>query len=72
MEKTALKVNSIDPGATRTAMRAQAMPGENPDTLPHPSEVAEKLVPLCGPDCTETGKLFRVTENRFFDYRLPE
>lgn len=71
MEKTALKVNSIDPGATRTAMRAQAMPGENPDTLPHPSEVAEKLVPLCGPDCTETGKLFRVTENRFFDYRLP-
>lgn len=72
MEKTALKVNSIDPGATRTAMRAQAMPGENPDTLPHPSEVAEKLVPLCGPDCSETGKLFRVTENRFFDYRLPE
>lgn len=72
MEKTALKVNSIDPGATRTAMRAQAMPGENPDTLPHPSEVAEKLVPLCGPECTETGKLFRVTENRFFDYRLPE
>lgn len=72
MEKTALKINSIDPGATRTAMRAQAMPGENPDTLPHPSVVAEKLVPLCGPECTETGKLFRVTENRFFDYRLPE
>jgi NAD(P)-dependent dehydrogenase (short-subunit alcohol dehydrogenase family) len=72
MEKTPLKVNSIDPGATRTAMRAQAVPGENPDTLPHPSEVAEKLVPLCGPDCTETGQLFRVAENRFFDYRLPE
>lgn len=72
MEKTPLRINSIDPGATRTAMRAQAMPGENPETLPHPSEVAEKLVPLCGPDCIETGKLFRVTENRFFDYRLPE
>lgn len=72
MSKTSLKVNAIDPGATRTAMRAQAMPGENPDTLPHPSEVAEKLVPLCGPDCTETGKLFRVAENRFFDYRMPE
>jgi NAD(P)-dependent dehydrogenase (short-subunit alcohol dehydrogenase family) len=70
--KTALKVNSIDPGATRTAMRAQAMPGENPETLPHPSEIAEKLVPLCAPECTETGKLFRVAENRFFDYRLPE
>ncbi|AKH99918.1 dehydrogenase of unknown specificity, short-chain alcohol dehydrogenase like [Hoeflea sp. IMCC20628] len=71
-EKTALTVNSIDPGATRTAMRAQAVPGENPDTLPHPSEVAEKLVPLCSPSCTESGKLFRVKENRFFDYRLPE
>ena len=71
-EKTALKINSVDPGATRTAMRAQAMPGENPDTIPHPSEVAEKLLPLCAPDCTETGKLFRVAENRFFDYRLPE
>ncbi|MEP3439561.1 MAG: SDR family NAD(P)-dependent oxidoreductase [Hoeflea sp.] len=71
-EKTSLKVNSIDPGATRTAMRAQAFPGEKPETLPHPAEVAAKLVPLCGPDCTVTGKLFRVAENRFFDYRLPE
>lgn len=71
-EKTAFKVNSIDPGATRTAMRAQAMPGENPETLPHPSEVAERLVPLCQPDCKETGRLFRVRENRFVDYREPE
>ena len=71
-EKTSLKVNSIDPGATRTAMRAQAFPGEKPETLPQPAEVAAKLVPLCGPDCTVTGKLFRVAENRFFDYRLPE
>ncbi|KGF68965.1 oxidoreductase [Hoeflea sp. BAL378] len=70
--KTALKVNSVDPGATRTAMRAQAVPGENPEALPHPSEVAAKLVPLCEPGCAVSGKLFRVTENRFFDYRLPE
>jgi len=71
-DKTRLKINSIDPGAVRTAMRAQAMPGENPDTLPHPSEVAAKLVPLCRPDCTVSGKLFRVAEDRFFDYRFPE
>ena len=70
--KTALKVNSVDPGATRTAMRAQAMPGENPESLPHPSEVAAKLVPLCEPGCMETGRLFRVTEKRFFDYHMPE
>lgn len=70
--KTSLTVNSIDPGAARTAMRALAVPGEDPQTLPHPSEVAEKLLPLCGPQCTESGKLFRIRENRFFDYRLPE
>ncbi|OCW57738.1 SDR family NAD(P)-dependent oxidoreductase [Hoeflea olei] len=72
VNKTALKVNSIDPGATRTAMRAQAMPGENPETVKHPSEVATRLVPLLSPDCTETGKLFRIADNRFFDYQLPE
>ncbi|WP_420410007.1 SDR family NAD(P)-dependent oxidoreductase [Hoeflea sp.] len=70
--KAALNINSFDPGATRTAMRAQAMPGENPETLPHPSEVAEKIVPLCLPDCTESGRLYRAAEGRFFDYRLPE
>ncbi len=45
-EQTHLRINSINPGATRTAMRAQAMPGEDPDTLPHPSEVAKAIVPL--------------------------
>ncbi|MCR2327007.1 SDR family NAD(P)-dependent oxidoreductase, partial [Salmonella enterica] len=27
-----LRVNSVNPGATRTAMRAKAMPGEDPET----------------------------------------
>ena len=61
-----------DPGATRTAMRAQAMPGEDPETLPHPSEVAEKLLPLVGPEQTETGKLYQVREGKIVDYRMPE
>ncbi len=71
-QRLPLRILSIDPGATRTAMRAQAVPGEDPETLPHPSEVAAKLLPLCGPDQTETGKLFIVRENRIVDYRLPE
>ena len=70
--KTPLRIISIDPGATRTAMRAQAMPGEDPDTLPRPSDVAAALVPLCMPTMTETGKLFRVRENRFLTYHLPD
>ena len=37
---TSISVAIISPGATRTAMRAQAMPGEDPETLPHPQELA--------------------------------
>ncbi|HCL64163.1 MAG TPA: oxidoreductase [Rhizobium sp.] len=71
-QRLPLRVVSVDPGATRTAMRAQAVPGEDPSTVPHPSEVAARLMPLCGPDLTETGKLFIVRENKLVDYRLPE
>ncbi len=71
-QRTALRILSVDPGATRTAMRAQAIPGEDPSTVPHPSEVAETLLPLVGPDQTETGKLFIVRENKIVDYRRPE
>lgn len=69
---TKLCINNVNPGATRTAMRAQAMPGEDPKTVPHPSEVAEKLLPLCAPDMTETGRLYVVRECKFVDYKLPE
>jgi NAD(P)-dependent dehydrogenase (short-subunit alcohol dehydrogenase family) len=55
-----LRVNSVEPGATRTRMRAQAMPGENPESLPAAADVAAKIVPLAGPDITETGKLWKV------------
>lgn len=71
-QRLPLRIVSIDPGATRTAMRAQAVPGEDPSTVPHPSEVAARLLPLCGPDLTETGKLFVVRENKLVDYRMPE
>ena len=54
-----LRVNAVDPGATRTAMRAQAMPGENPETLPHPSVIAANILPLASPSLTETGKAVR-------------
>ncbi|SSC72382.1 unnamed protein product [Ciceribacter sp. T2.26MG-112.2] len=71
-QRLPLRIVSVDPGPTRTAMRAQAMPGEDPSTVPHPSEVAARLLPLCGPELTETGKLFVVREERLKDYRLPE
>lgn len=67
----ALRVNAVDPGATRTAMRAQAMPGEDPATLPTPADVAAKIVAVSGVKTTDTGRLFHVRENRFMDFNRP-
>ena len=40
---TNLSVAIIDPGPMRTGMRAQAMPGEDPETLPEPDALAPLL-----------------------------
>ncbi|EJF86672.1 SDR family NAD(P)-dependent oxidoreductase [Bartonella rattimassiliensis] len=71
LKQTPIKINCVNPGATRTAMRAEAMPGEDPKTLPSPQEVAKKMVHLLSPDLKETGKLFNVHKNRFVDYHIP-
>ncbi|MEF2551806.1 SDR family NAD(P)-dependent oxidoreductase [Aurantimonas sp. A2-1-M11] len=70
-EKLPLRVNSVNPGATRTAMRALAMPGEDAKNLPTAREVAARIVPLAFADITETGKLYDVRQERFLDYRDP-
>jgi NAD(P)-dependent dehydrogenase (short-subunit alcohol dehydrogenase family) len=44
----------IDPGSTRTRMRAQAFPGEDPATLKTPDAVAERIVQMLVEDF-ETG-----------------
>ncbi|WP_421913726.1 SDR family NAD(P)-dependent oxidoreductase [Mesorhizobium sp.] len=67
-----LRINAADPGATRTAMRAQAVPGEDPETLPHPSEIARLIVPLASPELQQTGQIFQAKYNRFVSYRQPE
>jgi NAD(P)-dependent dehydrogenase (short-subunit alcohol dehydrogenase family) len=43
-----VRVAVINPGATRTAMRARAYPGEDPATLKPPEAVAERLIALLG------------------------
>jgi NAD(P)-dependent dehydrogenase (short-subunit alcohol dehydrogenase family) len=58
MAVTNVKANVFYPGAVRTAMRAKAMPGEDPDTLPRPEAVAPKLVDMVSPAFTETRMLF--------------
>jgi NAD(P)-dependent dehydrogenase (short-subunit alcohol dehydrogenase family) len=41
---TAIRAAIVDPGATRTVMRARAFPGEDETTLKPPSAVAEAIV----------------------------
>jgi NAD(P)-dependent dehydrogenase (short-subunit alcohol dehydrogenase family) len=56
--KTTLRINLLDPGPMATALRASAMPGEDRGGIGHPSEVGDKLLPLCIEGLAETGKLF--------------
>lgn len=46
---TPIKVNLINPGPMRTAMRKKAMPGEDPNTLPLPDDMALKVVEMLSP-----------------------
>jgi len=62
---TEIKVNILDPGNVRTAMRAQVMPGEDPDTLPHPRELAPSIARLLSKDNLETGRIFHYPDNEF-------
>lgn len=43
-----LRVAIVDPGATRTAMRAKAYPGEDPNSVKQPGVVAERVVAMLG------------------------
>ena len=56
-----VRVAIVDPGATRTAMRAKAYPGEDPATVKDASAVAERIVELIGEDFP-TGHRERVAE----------
>lgn len=46
----AVRANSVNPGATRTGMRAQAYPGENPLQNPAPEDILPVYLYLMGPD----------------------
>jgi NAD(P)-dependent dehydrogenase (short-subunit alcohol dehydrogenase family) len=54
--KTNARANIIEPGIVRTAMRAAAMPGEDPSTLPEPAAITDVFVDLADPACTRNGE----------------
>ena len=53
---TNLRVNLYNPGPTRTAMRKEAFPGENPESVPAPEAHAEALIQLALPSCQLNGE----------------
>jgi NAD(P)-dependent dehydrogenase (short-subunit alcohol dehydrogenase family) len=55
---TPVRANMINPGPTRTRMRAQAFPGEDPASLPAPEDITATFVRLAEPSCTDNGRLF--------------
>ena len=63
LEPRGVRVNSVNPGATRTDMRASAYPDEEPTTLPTPEEIAEIFVFLASEESkTTTGQAFEARD----------
>jgi NAD(P)-dependent dehydrogenase (short-subunit alcohol dehydrogenase family) len=48
LENTTVRVNLINPGRTRTRMRARAYPGESPSSVPAPESVTPAYLYLLG------------------------
>lgn len=68
---TAVKVMLVNPGPLRTKMRAEAMPGEDPQTLRTPEELAPHLVRLASPDWSETGRIFDFPQGKVLSPQMP-
>jgi NAD(P)-dependent dehydrogenase (short-subunit alcohol dehydrogenase family) len=68
---TNVRVNAFNPGPTRTRMYASGWPGVDQSTLPPPEEVVKAIVPLCLPDCGDSGKVYDYRSSKFLAFRAP-
>ncbi|GAB4518479.1 MAG: SDR family NAD(P)-dependent oxidoreductase [Parvularculaceae bacterium] len=55
-ENTSVCANLLDPGATRTRMRAQALPGEDPQTVKPPEALAPLILEMADPEYRQNGQ----------------
>ena len=59
LENTTIRVNTINPGATRTSMRRRAYPAEDVNTLTTPEAITAPYLYLLGPDSRDvSGRYF--------------
>lgn len=59
-----LRVNLADPGAVAGRIRTEAFPGENPDTLAKPADVAPAIAALCAEAETRHGQIIGVSSHQ--------
>ena len=65
LKASGIRVNSVNPGATRTDMRAEAYPEEDPQSLPTPEEITEIFVHLASDESRSvTGQTFEARDYR--------
>lgn len=58
VQNMSVRANLFSPGAVRTAMRAKAMPGEDPATLPKPRDLAPAFLKLVSPELAHNGMIY--------------
>ena len=63
---TNIRVNCFSPGPTRTKMRATAMPGEDPDTLPTAKDVSAQIMPMCMSEFADNGAVYKYDAKGLF------
>ncbi len=68
---TRIRAMLLNPGPLRTSMRAAAMPGEDPDTLKTPEDLAPHVVRLASPASEDTGKLYDFPTDRVLEFQVP-
>jgi NAD(P)-dependent dehydrogenase (short-subunit alcohol dehydrogenase family) len=61
---TPVRVMLVNPGPLRTAMRRAAMPGEDPQTLRTPDDLAPHFVRLASASWSETGKIYDFPQDK--------
>jgi NAD(P)-dependent dehydrogenase (short-subunit alcohol dehydrogenase family) len=62
MANTSVRINLFNPNRTRTSMRAEAYPGENPESVKTPDDAAHQMLELVLPSCTKNGEIVDAVE----------
>ncbi|GJD30813.1 putative oxidoreductase YciK [Methylobacterium adhaesivum] len=71
-ETTPIRAMLVNPGPLRTDMRRAAMPGEDPESLRTPEDLAPHLVRLASPAWSETGLIYDFPSDRLLTPRMAD